>query len=57
MSLEDTELAKLSKECVFPFVLTFLEERHSIFSSGLGIILGVAIGYLTPALVKYRYLA
>ena len=47
MSLEGTELA--SKERAFQFILTFLEERHSLFSSGVGVILEV--GYLTLALV------
>ena len=44
MSWKDTELAKLSKERVFLFIqLTILEERHSLFSIGVGVILG--IGY------------
>ena len=53
LSWEDTELAKLIKERVFQFILTFLDEEHALFSSGVGVILGVS--YLTPALVKYRY--
>ena len=53
MSWEDTALVKLIKERVFQFILTFLDEEHSLFSSGVGVILGVS--YLTPALVKYRY--
>ena len=53
LSWEDSKLAKQSKESVFQFILTFLEREHSLFSSGVGVILGVS--YLTPALVKYRY--
>ena len=48
LSWEDTALTKLIKERVLQFILTFLDEEHSLFSSGVGVILGVS--YLTPAL-------